>query len=522
MKILPLLNQSFKNIVPQNSYAQILREPLQYAYNLNFDTVSFEGRRNKKIEPDDDDWVDECNMNSDAILKHLQNNSFDQVLNFVENLEENEWDPNYCFFDSENGDHSLMGVVLTKMSDLPSNSDKFDDLRKIAQKIASHKNFKYINESADEDTLFTALATYNPETAIDIMYSDSFQENLENINFDKYIKLSYDGNLTGVLEELKAMQNGDGPIISVIGGEQSSKIDYDLKNIAEVRKLKANLRKYEVIQNPNDPKNLDEVGGMFQAKKDIEEFIIKPWHKDFRDKIIENKLNRPSGFLLSGPPGCGKTYIMKAIAAQTGYDLYEINLANIGDSAGYKTQNDLKQLFDNLEEIYKMTGEPSIVILDELDSIAMSRKNCQTDWKKDDINALLMAINNSAQRGVIVVGATNDPDSLDEAVKRSGRLDKHIEIGLPDYEETKDIVEKILSDRPIAAELAENSEELAKKLKGMSPADISSILHNACLNAIYEYKDAADMDDFEKMFEALKHKPKDKGRTVIKGFRAYE
>ena len=133
-----------------------------------------------------------------------------------------------------------------------------------------------------------------------------------------------------------------------------------------------------------------------------------------------------------------------------------------------------------------------------------------------------MAINNSAQRGVIVVGATNDPDSLDDAVKRSGRLDKHIEIGLPDYEETKDIVEKILSDRPIAAELAENSEEIAKKLKGMSPADISSILHNACLNAIYEYKDAADMDDFEKMFEALKHKPKDKGRTVIKGFRAYE
>ena len=269
MKILPLLNQSFKNIVPQNSYAQILREPLQYAYNLNFDTVSFEGRRNKKIEPDDDDWVDECNMNSDAILKHLQNNSFDQVLNFVENLEENEWDPNYCFFDSENGDHSLMGVVLTKMSDLPSNSDKFDDLRKIAQKIASHKNFKYINESADEDTLFTALATYNPETAIDIMYSDNFQENLAYINFDKYIQLAYEGNLTGVLEELKAMQNGDGPIISVIGGEQSSKIDYDLKNIAEVRKLKANLRKYEVIQNPNDPKNLDEVGGMFQAKKDI-------------------------------------------------------------------------------------------------------------------------------------------------------------------------------------------------------------------------------------------------------------
>lgn len=524
MKILSLLNQSFKNIVPQNSYAQNLREPLQYAYNLNFDTVSFEGRRNKKIESDDDDWIDECNMNSDAILKHLQNNSFDQVLNFVENLDEKEWDPNFCLFDNENGNHSLMGIVLIKMGDLPSNSEKYEDLRKIAQKIASHKDFKYINESVDEDTLFTALATYNPETAIDIMYSDNFQAHLDKINFDKYISLAYEGNLTGVLEELKAMQSGDDSIVKIVGGggEQSSKVDNDLKNMVEARRIKANLRKYEVIQNPNDPKSLDEVGGMFQAKKDIEEFIIKPWNKDFRDKIIENKLNRPSGFLLSGPPGCGKTYIMKAIAAQTGYDLYEVNLANIGDSAGYKTQNDMKQLFDNLEEIYKLTGEPSIVILDELDSIAMSRQNCQTDWKKDDINALLMVINNSAQRGVIVVGATNDPDSLDDAVKRSGRLDKHIEIGLPDYEETKDIVEKILSDRPIAAELAENSEELARKLKGMSPADISSILHNACLNAIYEYKDAADMDDFEKMFEALKHKPKDKGRTVIKGFRAYE
>jgi len=257
---------------------------------------------------------------------------------------------------------------------------------------------------------------------------------------------------------------------------------------------------------------------MFKAKKDIEEFIIKPWNKDFRDKIIENKLNRPSGFLLSGPPGCGKTYIMKAIAAQTGYDLYEINLANIGDSAGYKTQNDLKKLFDDLEEKYKLTGEPSILILDELDSIAMDRKNCQTDWKKDDINALLMVINNSAQRGVIVVGATNDYDALDSAVKRPGRLDKHIEITMPDYEETKDIVEKIFADRPIASGLLENSDEIAQKLKGMSPAQISSILHNACLNAIYEYKDTATMEDFEKMYEALKRDSKPAGRIRIKGF----
>jgi len=257
---------------------------------------------------------------------------------------------------------------------------------------------------------------------------------------------------------------------------------------------------------------------MFKAKKDIDEFILKPWNKDFRDKIKENRLNRPSGFLLSGPPGCGKTYILKALAAETGYDLYEINLANIGASEGYKTQNDLKKVFKNLEEKYKLTGEPSILLLDKLDSIAMDRRKCHTDWKKDDINALLMVLNNSAQRGIIVVGATNNPDDLDEAVIRPGRLDKHLKVELPQQEERQDIVEKILIDRPIAQDLIMDSPILAKKLNGKTPAEISSILHNACLNAIYSYKVVATMEDFDKMLAAQNESKVDKGRKPIRGF----
>lgn len=487
-----------------------------YAYSLNADTVSFSGKvRNTDVK--DDDWIDDKVMNTDAILKHLENNSYDQVIKFIEDLEDADWDPNYCLFSPDNDDNSLMGIVLEKMADCPENSPEFNSLGRIAKLIATHKDFEYINQSIGQDTLFTALATYNPEVAIDIIYSDDFQAQAEKVDFNKYIALAYDGNMQKVLEELHSMQADYKRVSEEKDGV--SKEAPELKENLTVKKLKTDLRRYELNQNPYDPKSLDEVGGMFEAKKNIEEFIIKPWHKDFREKIIENKLNRPSGFLLSGPPGCGKTYIMKAIAAQTGYDLYEINLANIGDSAGYKTQNDLKKLFDNLEEIYKITGEPSIVILDELDSIAMDRKNCQTDWKKDDINALLMVINNSAQRGVIVVGATNDPDSLDSAVKRSGRLDKHIKIGLPDYEETKDIAEKILSNRPIASELLENIDEISKKLKGMSPADISSILHNTCLNAIYEYKDVATMEDFDKMYKALKRDNQSSDRVRVKGFR---
>lgn len=513
MKILPIINniQAFKTFTPASGGS------MQYAYNLSCDTVSFEGRRKIFDQPEDDGWIDQRDMNSDAILKHLENGSCYQARNLIEGLEDKDWEPNYCLFDQENGDHCLMGLVLDMLANCPQGSEAYEDFRKIAGYIASHDDFKYINESTGEDTLFLALATFTPDVATSIIYSDDFQNNLETANFDRYIALAHEQHMSNIEEELKAFasQLPEEQVYVIDGAQPPSS---NAKDTPDVRRLKSGLRRYEVNQNPNDPKSLDEVGGMFQAKKDIEEFILKPWDKDFREKIIANKLNRPSGFLLSGPPGCGKTYIMKAIAAQTGYDLYEINLANIGDSAGYKTQNDLKKLFDDLEELYKLTGEPSIVVLDELDSIAMDRKNCQTDWKKDDINALLMAINNSAQRGVIVVGATNDPDSLDSAVKRSGRLDKHIEIGLPSHEETKDIVEKILADRPIAADLLEHSDELAAKMKNLSPADISSILHNTCLNAIYEYKDSATMEDFDKMYEALKRDSNPTGRIRIKGF----
>lgn len=513
MKILPVFNnQTIKNYTLKAN-TMSTQGSIQYAYNLPCDTISFEGRKDKIHLDQDDGWLDARDMNSDAILKYLQNGSYEQVVKFMEGLNAADWEPNYCLFDSENGDHCLMGLVLEKIADCPDGTETFANLRVIAGNIAAHPDFKYVNDSTGEDTLYAAITAYSPETAIDIIFSRSVQDNLSEIDFDKFVGIARELRLTELIGTLQNCKNQ-----ALESARKAGKLDEQNDIDITVKKLKASLSKYELNQNPNDPKNLGEVGGMFQAKKDIEEFIIKPWHKDFRDKIIENKLNRPSGFLLSGPPGCGKTYIMKAIAAQTGYDLYEINLANIGDSAGYKTQNDLKQLFDNLEEVYKLTGEPSIVVLDELDSIAMDRKNCHTDWKKDDINALLMVINNSAQRGVIVVGATNNPDSLDSAVKRSGRLDKHIEINLPDYEETKDIVDKVLSDRPIASELLEDIDTLTQKLKGMSPADISSILHNTCLNAIYEYKDSATMEDFDKMYEALKRDQKPSGRIRIKGF----
>lgn len=503
MKILSILNYPINNkfaLSPQGK-----PQNLQYSYNLPCDTVSF-GQARKK-ETVDDDWLDEREMNSDALMKHIEENHFDQAERLIKDLKPKYWDPNYPIFDADNGDNCLLGLVIDKLDSVSPEEKDWDKLINLSEKIIQHPEFKIKNESSKQDLLIYTIDSYCPDVAHQLLNCDDFVNNIEDFHLNIYEGYAEQSSLESVADEIRELKNPER--VHIIGGS---------KNSANPSEIKKKLSLYEVTLNENDPKSLDEVGGMFEVKKDITEFILKPWNKDFRDKIIENRLNRPSGFLLSGPPGCGKTYIMKAIAAETGYNLYEINLANIGNSEGYKTQNEFKTVFENLENLYKETGEPSILILDELDSIAMNRKNCNTDWKKDDINSLLMVMNNSAQKGIIIVGATNNPEDLDDAVKRSGRLDKHIKIGLPDAAEAKDIVEKILQDRPIGAELLEHSDEIAEKLKGLSPADMSSILHKTCLNAIYEYKDTADMEDFDKMFKALKRDSNDKGRVVIKGF----
>jgi len=528
MKILPFLNIN----TPQHKTKQAnyngsnMSSPLHYAYNLPCDTVSF-GEANGE----DDFDIKDVFLNTEEIYLSIATDCPEDASKSLDELGLGEWNPCFVYKDEKNNAKSLMSLVIEKITDTDCSSQNWSHLSDIAGEISAHPDFEPIDEDLERDYLSEAISKGSPEIAMLILKSGKLEKFLTTEKCDEYAKLAKSFGMNGIVKEMSDLafccsMSGYEKESSVRKNNESSETlkdrsslsDTDLNKLASLGEINASLSPYMVIRGENDPSSFDDVGGMFKAKKDIDEFILKPWNKDFRDKIKENRLNRPSGFLLSGPPGCGKTYILKALAAETGYDLYEINLANIGASEGYKTQNDLKKVFKNLEEKYKLTGEPSILLLDELDSIAMDRRKCHTDWKKDDINALLMVLNNSAQRGIIVVGATNNPDDLDEAVIRPGRLDKHLKVELPQQEERQDIVEKILIDRPIAQDLIMDSPILAKKLNGKTPAEISSILHNACLNAIYSYKVVATMEDFDKMLAAQNESKVDKGRKPIRGF----
>ena len=479
MKILPFINiynNQNKTMPMTNPVKNNNSSVINYAYNLNCDTVSFGISRSVEI--------DEVFMNTEAIYQDIKGDSPDDALKFIEELAADEWNPVYQIKDEKYGSASLMSLVINKISDSECRPEDWNNLADIAGEIVSHPDFEPVDKELEEDYFAEAISEGSPEIAMMILKSGKMDKHLSKTVVKYYQTLAQNVGMNGIANEMSEILKNTSSLKILENQHQVSEaLDEMLedaqpkrKGVTQLDRINSKLNPYKVFASENDPKSFAEVGGMFQAKKDIDEFILKPWNKDFREKIQENKLNRPSGFLLSGPPGCGKTYILKALSAETGYDLYELNLANIGTSEAYRTQNNLKEVFDNLEEKYKLTGEPSVLLLDELDSIAMDRQKCHTDWKKDDINALLMLLNNSAQRGIIVVGATNNPDDLDEAVIRPGRLDKHLKVEKPNEEERKDIVEKILSNKPVGQDLLMESDVLAKKLRGKTPAEISSVL----------------------------------------------
>ena len=283
--------------------------------------------------------------------------------------------------------------------------------------------------------------------------------------------------------------------------------DQDSK-ITNIDHLKANISK-------NIPASLDKVGGMTEAKKAIENYIIKPWGASTMKLLRDNNIDMPNGFLMYGPPGCGKTYVAKVIAKQTGFPMYEVELGSIGNSYAYTVTSNLNKIFKQLENQYKKTKKPSILFLDEIDSVAASRKLSRSDWKRDEINTLIALLNNASEKGIIVIGATNFIDNVDEAVLRPGRFDKKIEIPLPDKAERKEILEKLIMNKKITQGLLPFVDELSDITNGKSCSEIAASINVCGRNAIYENKNSVAKEDFIKAMKEIEYEDKRNGRRIV-------
>jgi transitional endoplasmic reticulum ATPase len=246
------------------------------------------------------------------------------------------------------------------------------------------------------------------------------------------------------------------------------------------------------------------VGGLHDVKADIKESMIIPLMR--KDVTTRFKLDPPKGILLFGPPGCGKTMLMKALASELGVEMISAKCSDLMSKWYGESENRVAELLRTARE-----RAPTILFLDEIDSIAKRRDM----YTADDVTPRLLSILLSEMdgldksSGVIVVGSTNKPDLIDPALMRPGRLDKIIYVPPPDYEERIEIVQVHLNGRPYSKDI--DLKEVAKKTERYSGADLANLVREAATRAVKREmsslgKTAAtiSMDDFSQVLPRIK------------------
>jgi transitional endoplasmic reticulum ATPase len=209
----------------------------------------------------------------------------------------------------------------------------------------------------------------------------------------------------------------------------------------------------------------------------------------------------PTGLLLAGPPGTGKTSVAKVLAAQANCSFYPISGADVISKWVGESERNIRQLFERAR-----ANRPSIVFIDEIDAIAGSRGQVETH--DSHVNQLLSEIDGvSGQRGVFVVGATNRPDQLDPALLRGGRLSRTIVLGLPDEAGRHALLCLMTARMPT---VGVDLEGLARDADGLSPADIKGLCQEAALAAMARttgqegQSPAVTHEDFEEALRRLR------------------
>ncbi len=186
----------------------------------------------------------------------------------------------------------------------------------------------------------------------------------------------------------------------------------------------------------------DDVGGMSEIKRDISLKIIEP----FRNPEIYKQFGKKAGggLLLFGPPGCGKTHIARATAGETGANFINVGIHDILDMWIGNSEKNLNHLFETAR-----ANTPCVIFIDELDALGVKRSTVKGGGK-NVINQLLMEMDGMASKNddILVIGATNTPWAIDEALRRPGRFDKMIFVPPPDDEARAEIFKMYLEEKP--------------------------------------------------------------------------
>ncbi|MGH3555538.1 MAG: AAA family ATPase, partial [Mycobacterium sp.] len=231
---------------------------------------------------------------------------------------------------------------------------------------------------------------------------------------------------------------------------------------------------------------LDDVGDMAATKQALTEAVLWPLqHPDTFDRL---GVDPPRGVLLYGPPGCGKTFLVRALASTGQLSVHAVKGSELMDKWVGSSERAVRDLFRRARD-----SAPSLVFLDELDALAPRRGQSFDSGVTDKVVAALLTELDGIDplRDVVVVGATNRPDLIDPALLRPGRLEKLVFVEPPDTAARRDILRTAGKSIPLSTDV--DVAAMAADLDGYSAADCAALLREAALAAMRRSIDAADI-----------------------------
>jgi len=239
----------------------------------------------------------------------------------------------------------------------------------------------------------------------------------------------------------------------------------------------------------------EDIGGLDEELEQVREMIELPMrHPELFETL---GIEPPKGVLLHGPPGTGKTLMAKAVANEIDAYFTDISGPEIMSKYYGESEEQLREIFDEAEE-----NSPAIVFIDEIDSIAPKRGETQGDVERRVVAQLLSLMDGLESRGqTIVIGATNRVDAVDPALRRGGRFDREIEIGVPDKDGRKEILQVHTRGMPLDEEI--DLERYAENTHGFVGADLESLAKESAMGALRRVRPQLDLESDEIDAEVL-------------------
>ncbi|MEM3527663.1 MAG: AAA family ATPase, partial [Candidatus Bathyarchaeia archaeon] len=231
----------------------------------------------------------------------------------------------------------------------------------------------------------------------------------------------------------------------------------------------------------------EDIGGLHEQIQRIREMVELPLrHPELFQRL---GIDPPRGIFLYGPPGCGKTLLAKAVANESDANFYVISGPEIMSKFYGESEARLREIFQKAQET-----APSIIFIDEMDAIAPKREEVTGEVERRVVAQLLSLMDGMASReNVIVIGATNRPNAIDPALRRPGRFDREIEIGVPDKQGRFEMLQIHTRNMPIAKDV--DFKRLSEITHGYTGADVAALCREAAMKSLRRYLPEIDLEE---------------------------